>query len=81
MNRRPREPLISVGNQIRKVREEKGYSQMGFAAQAGLARAYYGGIERGERNAAIETLIKIAAALEVEVGMLFPTLDELNSKL
>jgi len=49
-----------------------------FAAQAGLDRAYYGGIERGERNVAALNLIKIAVALGSEVGELFPSLSALR---
>ena len=51
---------------------------MNTAANAGLARAYYGGIERGERNVAALNIIKIAIALGVEVGELFPPIKELG---
>ena len=72
--------LFLIGKQIRRLREEKGISQEEFAALAGLDRAYYGGIERGERNMAALNLIKIAVALDVEVGDLFPKLTELRRK-
>lgn len=68
--------LVRLGLQIRKVRKERGYSQEDFAARAGLDRAYYGGVERGERNLSALNLIKIAAALNVEVGQLFPSIHE-----
>lgn len=67
-----------LGKRIRRLREEKGISQEEFAALSGLDRAYYGGIERGERNVAVLNLIKIAVALEVDVGELFPTLARLR---
>ncbi len=70
--------LVLVGQQIRRLREKKGISQEEFAALAGLDRGYYGGIERGERNVAALNLIKIAAALEIEVGGLFPALNMLH---
>ncbi len=38
----------------------------------GIARSYYGGIERGENNVAALNLMRIALALGVEVGELFP---------
>lgn len=72
--------LSLVGRQIRKFREAKGISQEEFASLANLDRAYYGGIERGERNLATLNLIKIAAALDVEVGDLIPKLTELGCK-
>jgi transcriptional regulator with XRE-family HTH domain len=65
--------LVALGQQIREVRQAKGFSQEDFAARAELDRSYYGGVERGERNVAALNLMKIAAALDVEVGALFPT--------
>ena len=65
--------LTALGQRIRTLRQSKGLSQEEFAASAGLDRAYYGGIERGERNVAALNLIKISQALELEVGDLFPS--------
>ena len=73
--------LIALGNQIRKVRQERGFSQEGFAADAGLDRSYYGSVERGERNIAALNLMRIAAALEVEVGDLFPKRQDFAPQL
>jgi transcriptional regulator with XRE-family HTH domain len=70
--------LVLVGQQVRRLREAKNLSQEDFAGLAGIDRAYYGGIERGERNVALLNLIKIADALEVEVGKLFPPLSTLR---
>lgn len=67
--------LVAMGRRIRAVRQAKGFSQEDFAARAGLGRSYYGGIERGERNVAALNLMRIAAALAVEVGELFPPRD------
>ena len=69
--------LFLLGQKIRILRTAKGYSQEEFALLAGLDRAYYGGIERGERNVAALNLIKIARALNAEVGDLFPQLADL----
>ena len=73
--------LIALGKQIRKVRQDKGFSQEGFAIEAGLDRSYYGGVERGERNIAAINLMLIAVALEVEVGELFPNVAVFRSLL
>lgn len=69
MDRHPN--LIKLGAQIRALRKAAGYSQESFANSVGMARAYFGGVERGERNIAALNLIKIAQALKVEVGELF----------
>jgi transcriptional regulator with XRE-family HTH domain len=72
------ERLLALGRQIRQLREQKGLSQEAFAAEAGLDRGYYGGVERGERNIAALNLIKIAITLKIEVGQLFPELAALR---
>lgn len=73
--------LVALGQQIRKVRKERGYSQEDFANGAGLGRSYYGGVERGERNIAALNLMRVAAALEVEVGDLFPEVQVFGALL
>jgi transcriptional regulator with XRE-family HTH domain len=72
--------LALFGQQIRRLREAKNLSQEEFAGVANIDRAYYGGIERGERNVAVLNLMKIADALDVEVGKLFPPLSALRRK-
>ena len=70
--------LIVVGQRIRELRKARGFSQENFAAAAGLDRAYYGGVERGERNLSARNVVRIAATLGVEVGELFPRIQELT---
>lgn len=65
--------LVALGQQIRQVRQGRGFSQEEFANAAGLGRSYYGGVERGERNVAALNLMRIASTLQVEVGKLFPS--------
>lgn len=69
--------LALVGARIRELRTERGYSQESFASRAGLARAYVGQVERGEVNLSLSNLIKIAEALQVEVGALIPPIESL----
>jgi DNA-binding XRE family transcriptional regulator len=70
--------LALLGQEIRRLRMEKHFSQEEFAGLADIDRAYYGGIERGERNVAAINIIKIADAMGVEVGKLFPPLSALR---
>lgn len=69
--------LLSVGQKIRDQRRAKGFAQEAFAAYAEIDRSYYGAIERGERNLSTLNLIRIALALDIEVGELFPSRAEL----
>ena len=71
--------LIKIGRRIREIRKERGYSQEDFAAAAQLGRSYAGRVERGEQNISMQSIIQIALTLEVEVGELFPPLDELKT--
>ena len=56
---------IAFGGAVRALRRERGYGQEGFAERAGLDRSYFGAIERGEFNVSLETIVKVATALEV----------------
>ncbi len=70
--------LVKLGKNIRAKRELRGFSQDGFAAEAGLGRTYYGRIERGEQNLSIQNLIRIAITLKIEVGDLIPPVSSLK---
>ena len=65
-----------LGQNLKKLREEQGYSQESFADHCGLHRTYISGIERGVRNPTVVIVDKIAKALKVPAGQL---LDEAKS--
>jgi transcriptional regulator with XRE-family HTH domain len=69
--------LIAIGTRVKQLRKSKGFSQENFALEAGLDRSFYGHFERGSRNISILNLIKIAVALRLEVGELFPELKDI----
>jgi transcriptional regulator with XRE-family HTH domain len=48
---------------LRQLREERGLSQEALAGVAGMDRTYVSSCERGERNATLATVEKLAAAL------------------
>ncbi len=60
-----------VGERIRALRKERGWSQEELGEKADLHHTYVGAIERGEKNASIDTLDKIADALSVVIVDLF----------
>jgi transcriptional regulator with XRE-family HTH domain len=63
------------GKAVRRLRAERKFSQEGFAARAGINRAYMGKIERGEVNISLDNIQKIAEALGVSVGKLMTEVD------
>jgi transcriptional regulator with XRE-family HTH domain len=56
-----------LGERIRSFRKGKGFSQEVLAEKADLHHNYVGELERGEKAATIDTLVKIAKALGVRV--------------
>lgn len=59
-----------VGKNIRRLREERGLTQEKLAVDAEIDLTYLGGIERGRRNPSLLVMVRIAAALSVEVRSL-----------
>lgn len=55
---------------LRKLRTERGLSQEKLAADAGVDRAYLGGMEREQENPSIDALDKVATALGVDLARL-----------
>lgn len=68
--RRTTDILKRFGQRVRELRKEQGYSQESFAAVCCLDRTYIGGIERGERNVALENIEKIARQLGISLSKL-----------
>ncbi len=62
------------GKHLRNVRTKRLISQEKLAGIAGLHRTYISSVERGERNVTIETVEKLAIALNVTMAELMPDL-------
>jgi transcriptional regulator with XRE-family HTH domain len=59
-----------LGRSIRSTREQKRHSQERFARHAGFERSNYDAIERGEFNVRLDTIVKLAAGLDMTVAAL-----------
>ncbi|MBQ8287327.1 MAG: helix-turn-helix transcriptional regulator [Clostridia bacterium] len=57
---------IIVGRVIQRIRENKHKSQEVVSGLAGIGRTHLSAIERGERKPTLETLFRIADALEIK---------------
>jgi len=68
------------GQRIRNYTTTKGLSQEKLAELSGCHSSYIGQIERGEKNATIESIEKIAATLDISLSKLFEKLSVQNEQ-
>ncbi len=64
------------GHNVRSLRESLGLTQEGLAEASELDRSYIGGVERGERNPALDAILRLATALKVAPAALFDNIGE-----
>lgn len=60
-----------IGQRIKTLRLEKGFSQEKLAFKADIGISYIGAIERGEKNVTVLYLSKILVALDISLGDFF----------
>jgi DNA-binding XRE family transcriptional regulator len=65
-----------VGKRIRELRTKRGFSQESFADECGLHRTYMGGIERGEHNLTLRTVLTIARTLGMTLAELLKEIEK-----
>ena len=65
--------IKKIGDQIKKAREEKNYSQQYLAQQLGMSQKAYSKIENSQTNITINHLDKIAQVLETSMNKLLGT--------
>ena len=66
---------VLIGKVIRNCREEKGMTQEVLSGLADLDRTHYSKIERGLRSPTIDTLFKIAGALDMSPHQLMMEIE------
>lgn len=66
---------VQFGKRVRALREAKGHSQEAFAALANIDRSAFGKLERGEINAGLISLARIAVALEIGLSELLQGIE------
>lgn len=64
-----------LGERLRAYRTQRGWSQEELAERADLHTTYIGQLERGEKNATIESISKVAAALNISLSKLFENIS------
>ncbi len=65
----------ALGLRIRELRTARGWSQEHFAEICGVHRTYMGHLERGEKNASLGSVARVARALEITLSELLRGID------
>lgn len=68
-----------IGARIKQIRTKKGFTQEELSERIEINPKYLSSIERGKENPTLNTLIRIAESLEVDLGEIFNSLQIENS--
>lgn len=63
--------LEKFGENVQKLRKEKGLSQEKFALEIGMDRTYLASVEAGKRNISLLNIEKIAKGFDISLSELF----------
>lgn len=72
---------MTIGQRIRQIRQQRGYTQKKVAEACGMADSAIRKYESGAQVPRIETLQRIASALNVPVIELLGTVDEMDKQI
>ena len=59
-----------LGQRVRVLRKQRGFSQERLGAQSSLSGKFIGEVERGEKSISIDSLYKVSVSLAVPLGQL-----------
>lgn len=68
-------PATAFGQAVREFRLARGLTQEGLALVAGVDRGFMGHLERGERQASLTVILKIAKALGCRPSALLASVE------
>jgi transcriptional regulator with XRE-family HTH domain len=68
-------PKVNIGQVIRSYRDDRGMSQGDIERRTGLLRCYLSRVENGHTVPSLETLAKIAEAMEINLADFSPGTD------
>jgi transcriptional regulator with XRE-family HTH domain len=71
---------LAFGRAVRELRTQLGLSQEQLGYETGLHRNYIGGVERGELNASLASVYKLAAGLGVRPSELLKLAERIADR-
>jgi len=69
-----------LGERLRELRMERGISQEKLAELAGLHRNYVGHLERGEKTASLDVIVRLSASFDTSVTELLKPFDRSTTR-
>jgi predicted transcriptional regulator/DNA-binding XRE family transcriptional regulator len=60
---------VFVGGRLRRMREDRGYSQVGMARELGLSASYYNQIENDERPLTSQLIVRVSELFKVDAQL------------
>lgn len=67
---------VIIGGRIRAARKKAGLSQEKLAELAGVHHTYIGQLERGEKNATLDSIYRVSSALKLPLSTLFEKIEQ-----
>ncbi|HRK01508.1 MAG TPA: helix-turn-helix transcriptional regulator [Oligoflexia bacterium] len=71
----PRDDYYNLGARVRFIRESRELSQKSLAKTAGISQSTVAQIETGRMDPSVNTLQKIAVALDTDIATIFASKD------
>jgi len=66
---------VRFGLRLRKLRKDRGWTQVRTAEELGIDRSYISDIERGKKNVCLPTMEVLAQGFEISLSQLVRGLD------
>lgn len=62
---------VRVGKRIRKLRQERGWTQTYLSVHTGLGRAFISNVETGKKEPCLRSLETLAGGFQISLAQLF----------
>ena len=71
---------MKIGENIKRIRTNRGLTQEEFAKEVGISRSYLGDLENNRKSPTVETLEKISVKMETAIEYLLGVNNMKNNK-
>jgi transcriptional regulator with XRE-family HTH domain len=64
------------GDNVKRIREDRGYTQEELGKETGLSKSYISDVERAMVNISLENMVAIAEHLQVDLAILLTDVED-----